>query len=45
LAVSELAGLLLAPDSLSAAGIGPSEERFQAAVERIHPGLAAAAAA
>ena len=28
---------------LSAAGIGPSEERFREAVERVHPGLAAAA--
>ena len=43
-AVSELAGVLLAPESLSAAGIGPSEERFHAAVERVHPGLSAAAA-
>jgi predicted Zn-dependent peptidase len=41
--VSELAGLLLAPERLSAAGIGPSEERFRKAVGRIHPGLAAAA--
>jgi predicted Zn-dependent peptidase len=43
--VAALAGLLLAPERLSAAGIGPSEERFVAAVERIHPGLPAAAAA
>jgi predicted Zn-dependent peptidase len=43
--VAGLAGLLLAPERLSAAGIGPSEERFVAAVERIHPGLPAAAAA
>ncbi len=42
--VSELAGVLLAPERLSAAGIGPSEERFRGAVERVHPGLAAAAA-
>ncbi|MER3409197.1 MAG: peptidase M16 [Thermoleophilia bacterium] len=42
--VSELASVLLAPERLSVAGIGPSEERFLAAVERIHPGLAAAAA-
>jgi predicted Zn-dependent peptidase len=33
--VSELAGLLLAPERLSAAGIGPSEERFRKAVGRI----------
>ncbi len=43
--VAELAGLLLAPERLSAAGIGPSEERFLAAVERIHPGLPSRAAA
>jgi predicted Zn-dependent peptidase len=43
--LAALAGLLLAPERLSAAGIGPSEERFAAAVERIHPGLPAAAAA
>jgi predicted Zn-dependent peptidase len=42
-AVAALAGLLLAPERLSAAGIGPSRERFLSAVERVHPGLAAAA--
>ena len=31
-------GVLLAPEQLSAAGIGPSEERFRAAVERVNPG-------
>jgi predicted Zn-dependent peptidase len=41
--IAELAGVLLEPARLSAAGIGPSEERFRSAVERIHPGLAAAA--
>ena len=41
--LAELAGVLLDTSRLSAAGIGPSEERFRAAVERIHPGLAAAA--
>jgi predicted Zn-dependent peptidase len=41
--LAELAGVLLDSARLSAAGIGPSEERFRAAVERIHPGLAAAA--
>jgi predicted Zn-dependent peptidase len=41
--VAELASVLLAPERLSAAGIGPNEERFRAAVERVHPGLAAAA--
>jgi predicted Zn-dependent peptidase len=42
-ALAELAGVLLDAGRLSAAGIGPSEERFREAVERIHPGLAAAA--
>ena len=37
--------VLLAPERLSAAGIGPSEERFHAAVERIHPGLVSSAVA
>jgi predicted Zn-dependent peptidase len=41
--VAELASVLLAPGRLSAAGIGPSEEPFANAVERIHPGLAQAA--
>ncbi len=43
-ALAELAGLLLAPERLSAAGIGPDEERFVDAVERISPSLSAAAA-
>jgi predicted Zn-dependent peptidase len=43
--VAELASVLLAPERLSAAGIGPSRERFNEAVERIHPGLPARAAA
>jgi predicted Zn-dependent peptidase len=42
-AVSELAAVLLESARISAAGIGPDEERFLEAVERIHPGLAAAA--
>ena len=42
-AVAELAGVLLDPERLSVAGIGPSEERFTEGVERVHPGLAAAA--
>jgi predicted Zn-dependent peptidase len=42
-ALAELAGVLLAPEKLSAAGIGPSEDRFLAAVERVNPGLAKAA--
>ncbi len=44
----EIAGLgavLLAPETLSASGIGPSEDRFLAAVEQVHPGLPARAAA
>src|SRR5439155_25368034 len=41
--VSELAGALLTPERLSAACIGPSEERFLAALERITPELARAA--
>ena len=43
LMLAELAGVLLDPARLSAAGIGPSEEQFRTAVERVHPGLAAAA--
>ncbi len=43
--VAELASLLLAPERLSAAGIGPGEDVFRAAVERVNPGLAAKAAA
>ena len=38
-AVAELAGVLLAPDKLSAAGIGPGEERFREAVRRVKPEL------
>jgi predicted Zn-dependent peptidase len=41
--VCELAGVLLAPERLSAAGIGPSEERFLEAVARVTPALARAA--
>jgi predicted Zn-dependent peptidase len=44
-AVSELAGMLLAPERLSASGIGPSEERFRQALRRIDPTLASRAAA
>ena len=39
-AISELAGVLLAEERLSAAGIGPREERFSEAVERVSPALA-----
>jgi predicted Zn-dependent peptidase len=41
--VAELAAALLAPARLSAACIGPNEEHFVAALERITPGLAQAA--
>jgi predicted Zn-dependent peptidase len=44
-AVAELAGVLLSPDKLSAAGIGPREDRFLKAVERVSPALVARAAA
>ncbi len=44
-AVAELAGVLLAAERLSAAGIGPDEDRFREAVELVHPGLPARAAA
>jgi predicted Zn-dependent peptidase len=42
-ALAELAGVLLAQEKLSAAGIGPDEVRFLAAVEHVNPGLAKAA--
>jgi predicted Zn-dependent peptidase len=38
----ELAGELLAPERLSAAGIGPEEGVFREALERVSPALAAA---
>jgi predicted Zn-dependent peptidase len=37
--IAELAGDLLRLDRLSAAGIGPSEARFKAAVQRVNPAL------
>jgi predicted Zn-dependent peptidase len=43
--VGELAGTLLGLDRLSAVGIGPSEARFRAAVERVNPALLELAAA
>jgi len=43
ISVSELAGALLASDRLSAACIGPKEDRFLAALERVTPELARAA--
>jgi len=39
-----LAAVLLAPAGLSASGIGPDEDRFAAAVDRVNPALAATAA-
>jgi predicted Zn-dependent peptidase len=44
-AVAELCSVLLAPEKLSASGIGPSEERFRDAVRRVKPELPARAAA
>jgi predicted Zn-dependent peptidase len=41
--VAELAAMLLAPERLSASGIGPDEELFHSAVERVNPALAVAA--
>ncbi len=40
--IAQLAELLLAPDRRSVAGVGASEERFRAGVERVAPALAAA---
>jgi predicted Zn-dependent peptidase len=42
--VSELAGLLFAPERLSISGIGPSERVFRAGVRRINPLVLAPAA-
>jgi predicted Zn-dependent peptidase len=44
-ALAELAGLLLAPERVSAAGIGPDQTRFRDAVARANPDLAAPIAA
>jgi predicted Zn-dependent peptidase len=44
-AIAELAEVLFAPEYISAAGVGPSEERFLAAVARVKPALVARAAA
>jgi predicted Zn-dependent peptidase len=43
--VAELAGVLLARERLSAAAIGPQEDRLLAAIEPVCPALVAAAAA
>jgi len=42
-ALAELAEVLLAPEKLSAAGIGPREDRFLEAIEHVNPGLSRAA--
>jgi predicted Zn-dependent peptidase len=42
--VSELAGLLFAPERLSISGIGPSDRVFRAGVRRINPAVVARAA-
>ncbi len=42
--VARLAGVILGPEQLSVAGIGPSEDRFLEAVGRIAPSLVATAA-
>jgi predicted Zn-dependent peptidase len=44
-AIGELAAELLRLDRFSAAGIGPSEARFKAAVQRVNPALVGRAAA
>jgi predicted Zn-dependent peptidase len=44
-AIAELAVVLLAPERLSAAGVGPDEDRFLAAVQQANPALVARAAA
>jgi predicted Zn-dependent peptidase len=44
-AIAELAGVLLAPERLSASGVGSDEGRFRAAVRHANPNLVARAAA
>jgi predicted Zn-dependent peptidase len=44
-ALAELAGSLFTPERLSVSGVGPDEDRFRAAVERVNPALLARAAA
>jgi len=43
--VAVLAGELLSPERLSAAGIGPGEAQYLEAVEHVNPALVEAAAA
>ena len=38
--VTAAAATLFAPERLSAAGIGPRESRFRAAIARVNPALA-----
>jgi predicted Zn-dependent peptidase len=44
-AIAELAGILLAPDLLSASGVGPDEDHFRVAVGHANANLVARAAA
>jgi predicted Zn-dependent peptidase len=44
-ALAELAGVLLAPDRLSASGVGPDEDTFRGAVQHANANLVARAAA
>jgi predicted Zn-dependent peptidase len=43
--LAELAAVVLAPERLSASGVGPDAERFRSAVQLANPGLLALAAA
>ena len=43
--LAELAGVLLAPEQLSASGVGPDEEHFRTAIARANSALTARAAA
>jgi len=43
--IAELASVLLAPELLSAAGVGPDEDRLRAAVQLANPILVTRAAA
>jgi predicted Zn-dependent peptidase len=44
-ALAELAAVLLAPERISAAGVGPDESRFTKAARHANPNLVARAAA
>jgi predicted Zn-dependent peptidase len=43
-ALAELASALLVPERLSASGVGPDEDKFRGAVERVNAGLVSQAA-